>query len=65
MNIESEVRAIIGGSFTIDDKIKLIQNITNFKKEDILNALRKRYGDAKNLSGQIYAEMVRLSWSKK
>jgi membrane protease subunit (stomatin/prohibitin family) len=65
MNVEFEVRAVISGSFSINDKIKLIQNISNFKDEDIINAFRKKYESEKNLSGQIYAEMVRLSWIKK
>jgi hypothetical protein len=64
MNIEFEVRAIISGGFTNTDKVRLIQNVSNFKEEDILSALRKRYEDEKNLTGQIYAEIVRLSWSK-
>jgi len=64
MNVEFEVRAIINGGFNTKSKVELIQHIANFKEEDVLFALRKEYENEKNLSGQIYAEMAKLSWKK-
>lgn len=64
MNIEFETRVILSGGFSNKDKVELIQRITNFKKEDIEFAINKQYEDEKNLSGQIYAELARLSWKK-
>ena len=61
MNIEFETRTILGGGFSNEDKVMLIQNITNFDRAAILFALNKRYEEQKNLFGQIYAEIVRRS----
>lgn len=58
MNIEFETRKIINEGFTKEDKVELIQKIANFKKEDIIFALNKRFENTDNLSGKIYREIV-------
>lgn len=58
MNIEFETRNILTGGFSQEDKIKLIQKFANFKKENIIFALNKRYDKQDNLSGHIYYEIV-------
>lgn len=59
MNIEFETRNIINGGFSQEDKIQLIQRFANFSRESIIYALNKRYDNQENLSGKIYAEIVR------
>lgn len=58
MNIEFETRKIINEGFTKEGKVELIQKIANFKKEDIIFALNKRFENTDNLSGKIYREIV-------
>jgi hypothetical protein len=59
MNIEFETRKIIIGGFADKEKVKLIQKFANFKREDIIFALNKRYDNQDNLSGKIYFEIAR------
>jgi hypothetical protein len=58
MNIESEVKSILGCDLLqLDTKIKLITNFTNFKKEDISEAVKRKYGYKADV---IYKELINL-----
>jgi len=63
MNIESEVKAILGMDIKLNEKIRIIQDFTNFKSEDISEAVQRKYGHKADV---IYAELInldrRLKW---
>ncbi len=56
MNIEEEVKTILKGDYFIEDKIKFIQRISNFREEDLLVTIKKGGENA----GDIYSYLIYL-----
>lgn len=57
MNIEDEVKSILRMETPLIEKIKMIQNFTNFKTEDITEAIKRKYGYKADV---IYLELINL-----
>lgn len=57
MNIEEEVKSILRMDINIETKIKLIQEFTNFKAEDISESIKRKYNHKTDV---IYLELINL-----
>lgn len=60
MNIELEVKSILGSGLSIPGKIAAIQRISTFKEEHILMALKAKFENENDIFSKIYRELARL-----
>lgn len=57
MNIEQSTKDILITDFSLSEKVRLIQDFSNFRKEDIEEAVKRKYGCYVN---DIYYELLKL-----